>query len=87
MLYMTAVEHHDFIRQGHGFYLVVGDVNHGRAETVVQAGDLVTHLHPQRGIQVGERLVKQQNARLPRHGTAHRHPLALAAREGFGLTV
>src|SRR4029450_9776347 len=38
-------------------------------------------------VEVGERLVEQENRRLPDDGPAESHPLALAARKLLGLAV
>ncbi|MNF62453.1 hypothetical protein D3C84_441350 [compost metagenome] len=53
----------------------------------MQPGNFVAHLHPQGRIQVGKRLIEQQNVRLPRHGSAHCHTLALPSRQFFWLAL
>ena len=47
----------------------------------MQARDLDPHLHAQLGVEVGERLVEQEDSRLAHHRAADRDALALAARE------
>ena len=47
----------------------------------VQLLDFQPGLHTQLGVQIGQRFVKQEHARLPDDGPAHRHALALAARQ------
>ena len=47
----------------------------------MQLGDLGAGLHAQFGVQVGERLVEQEDLRLAHDGAAHRHALALTARQ------
>ena len=79
------VEHRNAVAQRHGFHLVVGDVNHGRAQLFVQPGQLHPHVHAQRSVQVGQRLVKQKHLGLAHNGAANGHALALAAREFFGV--
>ena len=54
---------------------------------MVQAGDLVAHLDAQRGIQIGERLVEQQDLGLTRHGAPHGDALALATGKLLGLAI
>ena len=53
----------------------------------VQAGDLRAHLHPQLGVEVGERLVEEEDLGPAHDGAAHGHALALAAGELLGLAV
>ncbi len=73
--------------QRHGFDLVVRDVDDGRLEPLVQQLDLGAHFHAQLGVQVGQRLVEQEQRRVARDRPAHRHPLALAAGELRRLAV
>jgi hypothetical protein len=48
------------VAHGHGLHLVVGDVDGGDAELVLELGDLGAHLHPQLGVEVRQRLVHQE---------------------------
>jgi len=57
----------------------VGDVDRRDAEIALQPRDLGAHLHAQLRVQVGERLVHEEGARLADDRPAHGHPLALAA--------
>ena len=85
---MTPVaQHHDPVGQRHRLDLVVGDVDHRRAEPAVQLVDLDPHLHAQLGVEVGERLVEEEDPRLAHDGAADRDALALAAGELAGLAV
>jgi hypothetical protein len=45
------------------------------------APDLGAHLHAQLGVEVGERLVEQEDLRVAHDGAAHRDALPLPARE------
>ena len=83
----AASQHHDAVGQGHGLDLVVGDIDHGRAQRAMQARELVAHLDPQGGVQVRQGLVKQEHLRLAHDGAADGDALALTAGEGFGLAV
>jgi hypothetical protein len=57
-----AVAHdHDFVGHGHGLDLIVGHVDRGGANPLVQLLDLGAHLHTQFRIQVGQGLVKQKD--------------------------
>ncbi len=69
------------VGQRHRLDLVVRDVDRRDGELALQALDLEPHLHAQLGIEVGERLVEQEDRRLAYDGAAHRDPLALAAGE------
>ncbi|CSI59368.1 Uncharacterised protein [Vibrio cholerae] len=35
----TRIQHHNFVRHGHGFHLVMGNVNHGAAQFTLQFGN------------------------------------------------
>ena len=58
LLYLAVFHHGDAVAHGHGFDLVVGDVDNRRVEAVVQLADLRPHLHAQLGVQVGQRFVE-----------------------------
>src|SRR3546814_13437044 len=75
----AGAQHHDLVGQRHGLDLVVGDVDHGGVEVVVQLRDLDAHLHAQRRVQVRQRLVEQEDLRLAHERAADRDPLPLAA--------
>ena len=46
--------HHDHAgAQGHGFNLIVGDIDKGGLQLSVEPGDFFAHLYPEFGIQVG----------------------------------
>src|ERR1019366_6521514 len=78
---LAGVHDHDLVGHGHGFDLVMGHVNGGGGEPLVQLLDLGAHLHPELGVQVGQRLVEQEYLRVAHDGAAHGHALAPAARE------
>jgi len=59
----------------------VGDVDGGGLEALVEALELDAHLHAQLGVEVGERLVEEEDWRVPHDGPAHGDALALAAGE------
>ena len=83
-----AVLHdHDTVTEGHGLGLVVGDVDEGALDLVAQLDELGTHLVTQLGVQVGQRLVHQEDLRITHDGAADGDALTLAARKRLGLTV
>ena len=57
------------------------DVHRRDAELALEAGDLGPHLRAQLRVEVGQRLVHQEDLRLADDRAPHRHPLALTARE------
>ncbi len=87
LLQDAVLEHGDPVAHGHGLDLVVRDVHRGGAQPALQRGDLGARLHPQLGVQVGQRLVHAEHLRLPHDRPAHRHPLALATGERLRLAV
>ena len=81
LLDAAETEDHDAVPHRHRFHLVVGDVDRGRAQHALQADDLAAHLDAQLGVQVAQRLVHQEDARVADDGAAQRHALPLAAGE------
>jgi hypothetical protein len=77
----AGIHHDQPVGQRHRLDLVVGDVDRGDAELALQPLDLEPHLHPQLGVEVGERLVEQEHRGLAHDGAAHGDALALAARQ------
>ena len=71
----------------HRLDLVMRDVDGGCRQPLVQARELAAHAGPELRVEVGERLVHQERARLADQRAAHRDPLALAAGERGGLAV
>ena len=59
----------------------MGDVDRRRLEPLMQFLDLGAHLHPQLGVEIGQRLVEQEDLRVAYDCPAHRDALALAARQ------
>ena len=82
LLDVAGVQHHDLVGHGHGLDLVVGDVDHRRAEAAGAARVISSRMvHAQRGVEVGQRLVEQEGLGLAHDGAADGDALALAARE------
>jgi hypothetical protein len=78
---MPVVHHRDLVGHGHGLHLVVGDVDRGRVDAVVQLAQLAHHQVAELGVERAERLVHQEAFR-PAHDRApERHALAVAAGE------
>ena len=83
-----AVGHNDdAVAEGHRLFLVVGDVDRGGLEPVVQALEFGASGDAELGVEVGQRLVEQEGRGVADDGPPQRDALALAAREGLGLAV
>ncbi len=74
----------DPVGQGERLGLVVRHVERGDADLVDQIVQLDAHLVAHPGVQVRQRLVEQQQRRLPHDGARQGDPLLLAAREHGG---
>ena len=85
LLDAALVHDRDAVRRRHRLGLVVGDVDRGDAEFIVQAADLAAHLLAQIGVEVRQRFVQQQDFRLHHQRARQRHPLLLAAGEFVGI--
>ena len=81
LLDLAGIHHHQHVGQRHRLQLVVGDIDRGDAETALQVLDLDAHLAAQLGVEVGQRLVEQEDLRIAHDGAAHGDALALAAGE------
>lgn len=72
---------------GHGLDLVVGDVDRGRADLVMDADDLRPHRDAEFGVEVRKRLVHVEDLGTADDGPAKGDALTLAAREGARLAA
>jgi hypothetical protein len=63
------------------------DIDKGGGQALVQLDDLGAHAGTQLGVQVGQRLVEQEDGRVAHHGAAQRNTLALAAGQSLRLAV
>ncbi len=73
------MHHGDARGERHRLDLIVGDVDRGLAERLVQLLDLGAHLDAELGVEIGERLVEQEEGRVADQRAAHGDALALAA--------
>ncbi len=65
----------------------MGHVQGGDAQLALQSGDLGTGLHAELGIEVGQRLIHEEDLRLTDDCTAHGHALTLTTRQSLRLTI
>ncbi len=77
----ALVHHGDPVGHRHRLELVVGDVDRGGAEAVVQVAQLAAHEVAELGVERAERLVHQEGLRPAHDGAAERHALAVARGE------
>ncbi len=87
LLQHAVVEHRDPVAHRHRLDLVVGDVDDRRRQAALQLHQLRTRLHPQLGVEVGERLVHEERLRAAHDRARQRDPLTLPARQLRGLAV
>jgi len=77
-----AIEHHaDLVGDRERLLLVVRDIDRGDAEFLLQPPDVAPQVHPQLGIEVGQRLVHQQHLGADHQRPRQAHTLLLAAAE------
>ena len=77
----------DAVAERHSLDLVVGDVDEGGVDLLAQLDDLRAHLVAELGVEVGQRLVHQEDLRVPDDGAADGDTLPLAAGQRLRLTV
>ena len=77
----AVVHDRDLVGHRHGLELVVGDVDGGRLDAVVQLAQLAAHEVAELGVERAERLVHEERHRPADDGAAERHALAVAAGE------
>ena len=87
LLHDPAAHHHDAVAERHRLGLVVGDVEGGGGQRLLDPRDLGAHLHAQLGVEVGQRLVHEERLGAAHDRPAHRDPLALPAGEVGRLAV
>ena len=73
-----GVHHGDPLAHHHGFQLIVGDVDRGGAQLLLQADEVALKRLAPAGVQVAQRLVQQQHLRITHHAAPQSDPLPLA---------
>ena len=76
----APVEHDgDAVGDHHRLRLIVGDIDRGDPDLLLQRAHIEAHLFPELGVQVGERLVEQQHVGSDDQGARKSRPLLLPA--------
>ncbi len=81
LLELAGVHQSDAVGDRHRLLLVVRDIERGDAERLLQLADLAAHADAQARIEVGKRLVEQQDLRADHQRAGDCHALQLAAGE------
>src|SRR5882724_1175152 len=81
LLHPPALHHHHAVGQDERLRLIVGHEDHRGTEPLLKPLELHPHLVAQERVEVRERLVEQQHARLGDERPGEGHPLLLAAGE------
>src|SRR5918996_4186606 len=84
---LTVENDHDAVAQTHRLDLVVRDVDRRRAETLLELLQLVTGGSAQLCVEVAERFVEEEHARVSDERTGERHALTLTTRQVTWLAV
>ncbi|MNG96391.1 hypothetical protein D3C79_554550 [compost metagenome] len=89
---MAQLHHADTVAHGHGFGLIVGNIDGGRRfaalfQLLVQIGNTDTHRSTQLGIQVRQRFIEQEHVWFFHNCAAHGHTLRLPTRELAWQTI
>src|SRR5882762_3429081 len=75
----TFVEHHDAVAHGHGFHLIVRDVDGRGSHTAMKALELFAGGGPELSVEVGKRFVEQEYGRLADDGAGQCDALPLTS--------
>ena len=87
LLDITITHDDDSITEGHSLSLVVGNIDKGGIDTLTELDNLCTHLVTQLCIEVGQRLIHQEDSRVTDDCTADCNTLALTTGQSLRLTV
>ena len=82
---LARVQHDDAVGHRHRLDLVMGDVDHGGDEVAVQLAEFDPHVAAQGGVEVGQRLVEEEDLGVAHDGAADGDALALTAGQLAGF--
>src|SRR5579875_450074 len=83
----ATVQNSDAVAHRHSLNLVVGDVNNGGLDALMELDDVRTRLDTQLCVQVGERFIHKEDLRLTNNSATKCDALALAARKLLRLAL
>ena len=83
----AQAQNNDLVSKRHRLDLIVGYVDHRRADFLVQARDFDPHLDPQFGVEIGEWFVEQEHLGATDNRATNGNPLALTAGQGGRLAL
>jgi hypothetical protein len=69
----------NFVPQGHGFDLIMGNIQDGGFDLPVQMLEFQSHVDSELGIQVAQGFVQKKESGTANEGPAHGHSLPLAS--------
>src|SRR5574344_1792009 len=87
LLNMAHRHNDDAVRQSQSFNLVVRNVDHIAAELMVKKLNFTSHRRSELRIQIGKRLIEEEDFRVADNSTAHSDSLPLAAGKFIRLLV
>ncbi len=83
----APLHHHDLVGHDHRLGLVVGDVDGGHAQGLLELLEFGPHAGAQDRVEIAEGFIHQEELRLANDGAAQRYALLLPARELTGALV
>src|SRR5690606_23718562 len=75
------IQHRNPVTHPHRLDLIVSDIDRRGADRALELLELVASRRPSLSVEIGERLVEQEDARLPDQRSGQRNALALTTRE------
>ena len=78
LLDLAVVQKDDLAGHGHGLGLVMGDIDGGGLQRLMEPDQFHPHVFAELGIQVGQGFIQEEDPGLSHHGPAQGHPLPLA---------
>ncbi len=83
----AILHNYDAGTHGHSLGLVVGYVDEGGLQSLMQLGDLSSHLNAELSIEVGKRFIHKEDLGLTNNCTAESNALTLTAGKSLGLAL
>ncbi len=81
LFHAPLVHDRDLVGHRHRLEMVVGDIDRGRLDAIVQVAQLAAHHMEKLGVERAQRLVHQEGLRTAHHGSPERYAVAVAAGE------